>query len=198
MHRLIPLFLAFVCSVVLCAEATAQQVTPPVTVTCNGQGFAFFDVEPFHGSPDELCSVDLVIGTEATVTYRVENYGDVPAHADASSGWMPTFSHRSGYPGFTQGNYFYANCGGLNLPAFDGTLDFHGISAGSILLGGGWASYVLPDHTGDFAAWTHANAPNGKHRIYLKSWSWADWTPGMLEWQYNIRAQYTISVVYGT
>ena len=174
------------------------QVTPQVKFNCGGQGFAHFDVEPFHGDPATLVAVELVIDeTIALARYSGENLLDCPMQFDASSCWLLSVKHAPELGGFAYPQYIYANCGGITLPAFDGCDDMQGPSFGSFTIGSdGWPPIVNNDWTHDFDHWAEANAPGGMHRLYCKSWSSADWSDGLWDTRWSIRVRYTMHVEY--
>lgn len=178
----------------------ADQLTPIVHVNCAGQGFEHFDVEPFHGNVDELDGVELeIVSTISLARYSGENLVDCPMQFDASSCWLLSVKHAPELGGFAYPQYIYANCGGITLPAFDGADDMHGASFGSFTVGNpDWPPIVNPDYTHDWAHWTEANAPNGLHRLYIKSWSSAQWSAGNWDTSWSLRVRYGMRVHYYT
>lgn len=171
------------------AGGGTTQVTPIVQVACAGDGFTYVDVEPFHGDASTLAQVRFVIdATSSTANYTVTNGSNAPASVDAEVGWFPIFSHELGGHPFTVGSYTYGPCGGQPV-APHASLTVHE--------GGSWGLYELNDMTGDYSPWADVDAPGGMHRVYLRSWDWADWTPGPWSSEhYGVRARYSLHVEY--
>jgi hypothetical protein len=167
------------------------QSTPTVHLVCAGDGFAHVDVEPFHGDLSKLVAVSIVIDTtQSTIRYTATNALDTQNQFDASGGWYPGFKHDPSADYFAIGSYTYGGCGGIPLAAGE---------TGSFHIGGGWAPYTLPDASGDLSPWVLQNAPGGFHRVFLKSWGWATFSPGL--WanpSYSVRARYSLHVEYVT
>jgi hypothetical protein len=174
------------------AARAGVQVTPAAQVHYFGTGFSSFDVEPFHGDPATLYDVFLVIeSTSSTIHYSAVNGLDHPAEFSATGGWLPGYKHDLAEPSFSTGNYMYGDCGGPTIAP--GAL-------GSFHAGGTWApDYTLEDCSSQYAPWSVANTPNNLHRVFVKSWDWAAFSPGAWEnAQWGTRVRQSIHVEYYT
>lgn len=180
---------ALVCALALPARAQSfdVQTTPDVFVSCGGDNFTSFDIEPFAGDCSDLVAVVLVVKPVSTIEYRGKNLSSSPAIFDAHGGWLPVFKHGVATPGFAVGMFSYPWFGGVELaPQESVALEFPM----------NWPEAALFDTSSSFAPWCDANGANGLHRVYLQSWAWASFSPGDWHSAKRVFARYRMHVEY--